>query len=132
MNQEAVNLADLLNGDYGKTIVVAEKVYFVKAPTIKTIMKAISFFGKIESSNSLESFKTNRKNIVSGIASLVSSGKSKTEENRIRRELTNGTDAEILEAMNKVMEMIACKDFFVCAGIATEIAKMAAVPAEKQ
>lgn len=132
MNQESVNLADLLNGEYGKATVIADKVYFIKSPTIKTIAKAVSFFGKVNLSEDIKSLQENRKHIVSGVAAVIAAGKSKTEENRIRRELMNGTDEEIRDAMSKILKMIACEDFFMCAGIAMEIAKMVAVPAEKQ
>lgn len=77
MNEATKNVSELLSGTYEKTIVVGGKVYVIKAPAIKVIMRATQYLSKVdlpENGTMQELIKivsANLDNIIKGLSFLV-------------------------------------------------------------
>lgn len=120
-------MSELLSGEYGKAVLVGGKVYIIKAPTIRRIMRASAMFsdvGEIDSTLDVEA----RMSVIRGLSRLIA--ENERDEKSIIEALMDGTDEEIREAMEVALSLIVNKDFFVYAGVAREIARLSVSPAE--
>lgn len=120
-------MAELLSGEYGKAVFVGGKVYVMKAPTIRRIMRASVMFSEVGEIENVWDSKT-RVNVIKGLSRMIADRIEDEEE--IAEALLEGTDEEIREAMEAALSLIVNKDFFVYAGVAREMTKLSVSPAE--
>lgn len=123
MNKAAKLVSESILGNDFKTIVMGGRAYQVKAPTIATICKAITYLSCITDVNkglSIDNLKKDFENMLRGVSVFVSGDPDRWEE------FSECTPAELSEAMKTIMSLISSKDFFVCAALAANAAQMAA------
>lgn len=136
MNEAAKNISDLLTGNYCKTVVIAGKVYVMKAPSIKVILWASRFLSLVDipsdvsASGLLKTVSENTDNIVKGVSYLVV-GDVPDFEAQVKEksgEMLSGTHEELYNAFLVAFNLVAGKDFFVACQLAMELARMTIKP----
>lgn len=136
MNETVKNISDLLSGTYGKTIVVGGKVYIIKAPAIKVIMRATRYLSKVhlpENGTVQELMKIvsgNLENIVKGLSCLVTGDVTDYQERAesVQRQMLSGSKEELLQAYFVAFELITGRDFFAVCQLAMELANLTVKP----
>lgn len=136
MNEAAKNISELLSGNYCKTIVVAGRVYVMKAPAIKVIMRATRYLSLVDIPNNvsaselLKIVSEHSENIIKGVSYLVVGDVPDFEEqvNVKTEEMLSGTHEELYNAFLVAFNLILGKDFFVLASLAMELAQMIIKP----
>nr|DAN18520.1 MAG TPA: hypothetical protein [Bacteriophage sp.] len=136
MNEVAKNISELLSGTYGKTIIVGGKVYVIKAPAIKVIMRATRFLSKVNLPENgtmqelMEIVSVNLENIVKGLSYLVTGDVPDYQEKAesLERQMLSGSKEELLQAYFVAFELITGRDFFVVCQLAMELANLTVKP----
>nr|DAJ36970.1 MAG TPA: hypothetical protein [Caudoviricetes sp.] len=136
MNEAVKNISDLLSGTYGKTIVVGGKVYIIKAPTIKVIMRATRYLSKVHLPENgtvqelMEIVSGNLENIVKGLSCLVTGDVTDYQERAesVQRQMLSGSKEELLQAYFVAFELITGRDFFAVCQFAMELANLTVRP----
>lgn len=136
MSEVAKNISELLSGTYGKTIIVGGKVYVIKAPAIKVIMRATRFLSKVNLPENgtmqelMEIVSVNLENIVKGLSYLVTGDVPDYQEKAesLERQMLSGSKEELLQAYFVAFELITGRDFFVFFQLAMELANLTVKP----
>ncbi|WP_301704066.1 hypothetical protein [uncultured Parabacteroides sp.] len=136
MSEVAKNISELLSGTYGKTIIVGGKVYVIKAPAIKVIMRATRFLSKVNLPENgtmqelMEIVSVNLENIVKGLSYLVTGDVPDYQEKAesLERQMLSGSKEELLQAYFVAFELITGRDFFVVCQLAMELANLTVKP----
>lgn len=136
MNEPAKGISELMSGDYGKTVVIAGKVYMIKAPAINVIIRSTKYLSEvgipegITTSEMMSVISKYSKNIVKGLSYLIVGDVNdyETEVEKIAKKLQSGTHEELCNAFLVAFELIAGRSFFQCASWAMELAKQIAKP----
>ena len=136
MNEATKNVSELLFGTYGKTIIVGGKVYVIKAPAIKVIMRATQYLSKVdlpENGTVRELMKVapvNLENIVKGLSFLVVGDVPNYQKRAesLERQMLSGSKEELLQAYFVAFELITGRDFFVVCQLAMELANLTVKP----
>lgn len=132
MNEAAKNISELISGNYSKTIVVAGRVYVMKAPAIKVITRATQYLGKVDLSENatvpelIKILSEQSENVIKGLSYLIVGdvGDYELQLKRITGELRSGTHEELLQAFMIAFELIVGRDFFGVCQLAMELARM--------
>ena len=136
MNEATKNVSELLSGTYGKTIIVGGRVYVIKAPAIKVIMRATQYLSKVdlpENGTMRELIKivsTNLDNIIKGLSFLIAGDIPDYQEKAesLEREMLSGSKEELLQAYFIAFELITGRNFFVVCQLAMELANLTVKP----
>lgn len=136
MSEVSKNISELLSGTYGKTIIVGGKVYVIKAPSIKVIMRAIQYLSKVdlpENGTMQELIKTvsaNLNDIIKGLSFLVAGDVPDYQEKAesLERQMLSGSKEELLQAYFVAFELITGRNFFVVCQLAMELANLTVKP----
>lgn len=126
MNEGAKLIADSLLGLDYKLIAVNGKPYRVNPPTIKTICRAVSHFAKIDlpqtglTVEALAEVPQTAEEIIEGLACFF--------DEEIRDQLYACSPGKLLEIMQDIVSLMSPDDFFGCAALARNVARMAAIP----
>lgn len=136
MSEVAKNISELLSGTYGKTIIVGGKVYVIKAPAIKVIIRATRFLSKVNLPENgtmqelMEIVSVNLENIVKGLSYLVTGDVPDYQEKAesLERQMLSGSKEELLQAYFVAFELITGRDFFVVCQLAMELANLTVKP----
>lgn len=136
MSEVAKNISELLSGTYGKTIIVGGKVYVIKAPAIKVIMRATRFLSKVNLPENgtmqelMEIVSVNLENIVKGLSYLVTGDVPDYQEKAesLERQMLSGSKEELLQACFVAFELITGRDFFVVCQLAMELVNLTVKP----
>ena len=136
MSEVSKNISELLSGTYGKTIIVGGKVYVIKAPAIKVIMRATRFLSKVNLPENgtmqelMEIVSVNLENIVKGLSYLVTGDVPDYQEKAesLERQMLSGSKEELLQAYFVAFELITGRDFFVVCQLAMELANLTVKP----
>lgn len=136
MNEAVKNISELLSGNYGKTIIIGGKVYVIKAPTIKVIVRSTQYLSKVDIKDNatvqelMKIVSEHSEDIIKGLSCLVVGDtydyKQKVE--RISKEMLSGTHAELLQAYFIAFELIVGRDFFAVCQLAMELANLTVKP----
>ncbi|WP_308547737.1 hypothetical protein [uncultured Parabacteroides sp.] len=136
MNEAVKNISELLFGNYGKTIIIGGKVYVIKAPTIKVIVRSTQYLSKVDIKDNatvqelMKIVSEHSEDIIKGLSCLVAGDtydyKQKVE--RISKEMLSGTHAELLQAYFIAFELIVGRDFFAVCQLAMELANLTVKP----
>lgn len=136
MNEAVKNISELISGTYGKTIVVGGKVYIIKAPAIKVIMRATQYLNKVDLPENgtmqelIKIISANLDNIIKGLSFLVVGDVSGCQKKakRIRKQMLSGSKEELLQAYFVAFELITGRDFFAVCQFAMELANLTVKP----
>lgn len=136
MNEAAKNISELLEGDYCKTILIADRVYVIKAPSIKVITRAAKFLSLVDLPNEarvsemLKIVSEHLENIIRGLSYLIVGDVEDYQDKAemIEREMQSGTYEELYASFLVAFELIAGRSFFAVANSAMELAKIVAKP----
>lgn len=136
MNKVSKSISELLSDTYGKTITIGGRVYVVKAPSIKVIARAAQYLSQVdlpEKASMQDLMKVvllNSDNLVKGLSYLVAGDTYdyKQKADRYYKGMLSGTHEELLQAYMIAFELIAGRDFFQCASLAMELAKLIVRP----
>lgn len=136
MNDVSKSISELLSDAYGKTITIGGRVYVVKAPSIKVIARATQYLSQVdlpEKATMQELMKvvlSNSDNLAKGLSYLAAGDTYdyKQKSDRFYKEMLSGTHEELLQAYMIAFELIAGRDFFQCASLAMELAKLIVRP----
>lgn len=136
MNEAAKSVSELLSGTYGKTIIVGGKVYVIKAPAIKVIMRATQYLSKVDLPENgtvqelMKIVSANLDNIVKGLSYLVVGDIPDYQERAesVEREMLSGSKEELLKSYFVAFELITGHDFFAVCQFAMELANLTVKP----
>lgn len=123
MNKAAKLVAESILGNDYKTVVMGGRAYQVKAPTIATICKAITYLScvtDVKEGLDVKNLKQDFENMLRGVSVFIYGDPDKWEE------LADCTTKELAEAMKTIISLVSSQDFFVCAALAANAAQMAA------
>lgn len=136
MNEATKNVSELLSGTYGKTIVVGGKVYVIKAPAIKVIMRATQYLSKVDLPENgtmqelIKMVSVNLDNIIKGLSFLVVGDIPDYQEKveGVERQMLSGSKEELFQAYFVAFELITGHDFFAVCQFAMELANLTVKP----
>lgn len=123
MNKAAKLVADAVLGDDCKVIVIAGKAYTVRPLTAGQMCRIIQHWAMLQAEdkpNDLMAIKNDIEEILKGISVAIFDDDNSWEE------LNGATQKEMADAMKAIVQLISAEDFFVCAALAKNVAKMAA------
>lgn len=136
MNEAVKTMSDLLSGEYRKTIVVGGKIFVMRAPSIKVIVRATRHFSCVEilrdvSVNELLTIvSAQAAPIVKGLSYLVAGDVPDFEERAslLADDLGHGTHEELCSAFLVAFNLITGKELFLYASLAMELANLIVRP----
>lgn len=136
MNEAVKTMSDLLAESYCKTIVVGGKVFVIKVPAIKVIVRATRYLSLVEIPKDvsvdemLKIASEHSENIVKGLSYLVAGDVEDYEQKatEIAEELQSGTHEELYSAFLVAFNLITGKELFQCASLAMELANLIVKP----
>lgn len=131
MKNGAQVVSDAILGEDLKFVAIGGKVYSVRPPSIRTILKSIKYLSlvrleseKYTKSSIMSEYKRNTRHIAMGLGVLIDPKHPK----RLAKKFMDGTYGELLKAFNEVIGMMGGDDFFALAQLAKSLQKMAARP----
>lgn len=136
MNEAVKTMSDLLVDNYCKTVLVGGKVFVIKAPAIKVIVRVTRYLSLVEipkdvSVNEMLKITSEQsENIVKGLSYLVAGDVEDYEQKATEaaEELQSGTHEELYSAFLVAFNLITGKELFQCASLAMELANLIVRP----
>lgn len=136
MNEAVKTMSDLLTENYCKTIVIGGKVFVIKAPAIKVILRATRYFAFVDiptdvsMGEMLKVVSENTEKIIKGLSYLVIGdvGDFELQSKRVVEELSSGTYEELCSAFLVAFNLLTGKELFQCASLAMELANLIVKP----
>lgn len=132
MNEASKNISELLSGTYSRTIVIGGKVYVMKAPAIKVIVRATKYLSLVNIPENatvqdiLKEVSEQSEHIIKGLSYLIVGDVHDYEfqSQILVKALRSGTYEELCSAFLVAFELIAGRDFFGLCQLGTELAKV--------
>lgn len=134
-NKAATLVSSLIAGTRCKNVVVAGKAYVIKSPTVKILCRVIGEFAQcgIDGNGCISGLVSEAPDvamhILKGLAyAIVGEDENyESKAGKIAKELSNGSPAEIVDAVDKFMEMSSLSEVFRLAASAMKYAEAAAI-----
>ena len=134
MSEASKLIADSLESEYFKTVVINGNSYAIFNPTIKVIRRIVSALDDIDLKHTMNTAEVigviakESDKIINAIAVAIigDSFAWRWRSKRLANELEASTPKELNDAFQAIVNLIQGKDFFDCATLAQEVAKMTA------
>lgn len=133
MNTASEKISNSIIEEDFKTIILGGKAYTIAPPTIKVICRTVKHFSKISLSEDLTNYSVigevnnNSKHIINGLSSIIIGNRRFWRiRSLILSKRLNPTPNELKTATETAVELMGGADFFGCATLAIEVAKIVA------